>query len=634
MRKRRARAPGRRSGSGVRGEEVLSPAPADRPAPVTDRGAFAWALLLTLVLLALGHSLGHGFVWDDRPLIVENRTVKHPAEIGTLVTSSFWETRDRHDRFRTFFRPLVSVTYMLDYAIWRLRPFGFHLTNLLLHLACCGLVLRVARREGIAPFGALAAAAWFAVQPVHVESVAWISARTDLLCAMFLLAAFAVHRRGSRRGRPVLHVAGASLLLAAAFFSKEMAATFPALVFLHRVLTCDEAGRLRRAILEAAPYAGVLAICLLLRQTALDGSPTMTLDVDAAGYVATTAFVLGRYVVLLLLPLGLDAHYPHAPLEHLGNPSALVSLLLLGIVATAGVWLFHRSRRTVFWIAWVFVTLTPVTAFGAFGDVIMADRFVYIPSVGAALVFGAALAGLARTGSRNRRLAVLLTVAVVVVFTGMSRGRTLLWKDDVTLFERAVRTSPDSAMLRCNLGFALYERGEYARARSHLRHAIALEPSYGMAHNNLAACLEREGRWKEALFHYREAFRGSPDLFEARANAGSLMSRRGDPEGLEVLREVVRSHPGHPAMRYALAEALYRQGRVDRAISHLERAAKSDPDYPNVHYLFGKIRFEQGRYEESARAFRRFLQRWNAEDDYRRWARSLIDRAEQAVAAR
>src|SRR6267378_5010282 len=100
-------------------------------------GSFLALVLAAAVLASLGGSLRGGFVWDDRPLIVDNRLIKDPASIGTILTSGFWQAGDRHDRFRSFFRPIVSASYALDYAFWGLRPAGFHATNLMLHLLCC-----------------------------------------------------------------------------------------------------------------------------------------------------------------------------------------------------------------------------------------------------------------------------------------------------------------------------------------------------------------------------------------------------------------------------------------------------------------------------------------------------------------
>ena len=149
----------------------------------------AASILGLLVLLSFGGSLFGEFVWDDDPLILKNPQVRN-GDLGHLVTSSFWDSGDQHDRFRAFFRPVVLLSYAVDHALWKNQPFGYHLTNLLLHFGCCLLVYRLARDEELSRYCALAGAGLFATHPVHVESVAWISGRTDLWCAFFFLASF------------------------------------------------------------------------------------------------------------------------------------------------------------------------------------------------------------------------------------------------------------------------------------------------------------------------------------------------------------------------------------------------------------------------------------------------------------
>jgi tetratricopeptide (TPR) repeat protein len=585
--------------------------------------------LCLLVVAGYAGSLLGDFVWDDRLLIVENDRVRQADRLGELLTSSFWETGDRYDRFRSFFRPLVSLSFFVDHALWGLRPWGFHLTNLLLHMACSVLVLAVARREGLPPWSAFAAGALFAVHPVHVESVAWISGRTDVLCVTLCLGAFLLHRRATDPGRAAgLALAGSALLFGLALAAKEMAATLPFLLALDRWF---ERRRPANAVRAAWPHFVVLAVYAAARQATLGaaGEPLFTLEPSA--WVATALFVVARYLTLLLLPIGLDAHYPYAPLDSLATAAGVVAAAFGGVVACAAWALARHSPRGLFWLAWTVLALVPVLAFGRFGDVIMADRFLYLPSVGWVLLAAHGLAGLARGRSRvfvHRTAAV--TAAAIVALTVATAARTRVWTNDLTLFADMVRTSPDSALVRCNLGMALHARGEIdAAVLEHLR-AIELEPSYAMAYNNLAVALEAQGRFEEALGAYREALALAPAQLEASINFGHLLSRTGSPErGLALLQEVVGRHPRHAAARYALADALERQGRGEEALGHLAAARRLRPEYANVYYLTGKIRFDRGQLEQAATEMRTFLALWpEAQDPWARAARQVIRRAE------
>jgi tetratricopeptide (TPR) repeat protein len=598
------------------------------------------------VALALGTALANGFAWDDRPLIVENRLIRDPGSLGTLVASGFWQTGDRHDRFRSFFRPVVSLSYALDYAVWSLKPFGFHLTNLLLHFLCSLLVYVLARDATGDRLASTMAAALFAAHPVHVESVAWISGRTDLWCALFMLAAFLLERRRADGDRG-MRVAAMGLF-ALALLSKEMAATFPILVAIDR-LTRDGAwrARLRQAAVASAPYFAVFALYLGARHAVLGQESAPLYSLAPLAWCATAAFVLARYATLMLLPIGLDPHYPYSALDGFSDPVVPFSLALLLCAVAGSIVAARRHRGAACALLWTGVTILPVLRFGSFGDVLLADRFLYIPSAGLALLLahglasvhagragiaaptGAAISAgavakagaLANHGATARRILAGAAAMTLAGLLFLSARQTRIWKDDRTLFTRLVETSPQSAMVRCNLGLALYDDGAYGPAKDEFRNAIALVPGYALAHNNLAAALEREGRLDEALYHYRQALALAPMQIETRVNVGSLLVRLDQrQEGMALLDDVVLSHPRYAPAQYALADAADRVGDDVTAAAHAERAIALDPFYGNPWYLLGKIRLAEGRSAEAAEAMRRFLALWPLDDDHRRAA--------------
>ncbi|HYV86902.1 MAG TPA: tetratricopeptide repeat protein [Patescibacteria group bacterium] len=587
------------------------------------------------VALALGAALANGFAWDDRPLIVENRLIRDPGSLGTLVASGFWQTGDRHDRFRSFFRPVVSLSYALDYAVWGLRPFGFHLTNLLVHFLCSLLVYVLARDATGHRLAATMAAALFAAHPAHVESVAWISGRTDLLCALFLLGAFLVERRRAEPEDARRWTRWVAMgLFALALLSKEMAATFPILVALDR-LTRDGTwrARLRQAAVAGAPYVAVFVLYLGARHAVLgqEGAPLFSLAPIA--WCATATFVLARYATLMILPIGLDPHYPYAALAGFSDPVVPFSLALILCAGAGAVAVARRSRGAAFALLWTGLTILPVLRFGSFGDVLLADRFLYIPSVGLALLLAQGLASVdaSQVSAAARRVLAGAGAVALAALVVQSERQTRIWKNDRTLFTRLAESSPQSAMVRCNLGLALYDAGEYGPAKDEFRDAIALVPGYALAHNNLAAALEREGRLDEALYHYRQALALAPLQIETRVNVGSLLVRLDNRrEGMAMLEDVTRSHPKYAPAQYALADAADRAGDEVTAAAHAERAIELDPFYGNPWYLLGKIRLAQGQEAEAAEAMRRFLALWPLDDEHRKAAERVASSAAPA----
>ncbi len=585
-----------------------------------------------LVLLSLGLSLAGEFVWDDHPLIVQNSLIKKADRLGDILTRGFWESDDSHDRFRAFFRPVVIVSYLMDYTVWGPEPFGFHLTNLLLHFACCLLVLRLTLDEGLDPRAGFAGAALFAVHPVHVESVSWISGRTDLIACLLMLAAFACHTR--REGRLPFRVAS-WLLFGCALYSKEMAATLPAVVAVSAWLSGPLSGRLRRATSASAPFFAILGLYLLSRLTVLESAAGPLYTLGVVSWVATGLFVVSRYLTLLLLPLGLDAHYPYKPIETLADPRVVIGALMLAVLVFAA-WRLARVRsRALFWLAWAAVTLTPVLLFGRFGDILLADRFLYIPSVGAALLaaFGIhAVMRVERAGVCRGGLAA--TALLVGLLSVLSVSRTLVWADDERLFTDMLETSPHSALVHNNLGLAMYHSEDLPNAIEHFQAATELAPEYALAFNNLAAAQHRAGQVAEALANYELALKHAPRLMMALANRGHLLVELGRADrGLAALREAVEVHPKAPTLLYALADSLVLDGQPEEALVWLDRIRQVDPGFPERFYLLGKIHYQAGRIDQAAEAMSLFLDRRDGVGPQGEFAREVLRRAQRRAAS-
>jgi Flp pilus assembly protein TadD len=348
---------------------------------------------------------------------------------------------------------------------------------------------------------------------------------------------------------------------------------------------------------------------------------------DPVARLATAVFVVARYVTLLILPVGLDAHYPYAPYESLWSPVVIVAGLIVMVVGLAVRRLYRSNSRHRMAIVWTFVTLLPVLAFGRFGDVIMADRFLYIPSMGFAVLFASGVAWLRRDLAPWQRghVPVVIASVILALFCVAGIKRCRVWRDDLPLFSNMVETSPASALVRNNLGQALYDRGRQDEAVIEFREAIRLEPEYAMAHNNLASALEMKGELLQAVPHYFTALRLAPGLFEARVNAGHLLVQLGDTDrGLEMLREVTDDHPRSTKALYALAHALDETNRGDEALPYLRRVSQENPEFPNAHYLRGKILLERGLPELAAASMRTFLDLWPHEDEHRAAALAMI----------
>jgi len=527
--------------------------------------------LLFVVAWAYGPTLSFDFVWDDHLLIVGNQRIQ-PGDWHGTFARSFWDLHDAEDKSRSFYRPVISISYMIDRAAWGLNPQGFHLTNLVIYAICTLLVYAVCQALLDDPMAAFLGALVYAVLPVHVENVAWISGRTDLFCAAFYLAAylfFLSWMRSENKPRYLIILSTGAYLLA--LLSKEMAITLPFLLLATWWLLEREALPFRRLLAHLVPYLAITVVYLGMRSRVLGG----VIDAPAFGTlaerVASMAMVFTKYVGLLLLIVSPDPHQPDQAVE---NPVALASLAYMAITAVFLVWLARRTRRrdlVAYAALWFVVTLLPVFNLGAFGDVLFADRFLNLPSVGWALLIGLVGIKARTTPSTAARIALVAGVGTYLVLCGMSlRSNLGYWSTDVELFSRALQTSPNSAYVNMNLGRGLRASGEYDLALELYDRALELDPDDALIYLNKGVALEHAGRTTEALRSYQAAFR--------------------------------RDYRGH-TLFYNIGNVLKQMGRCSDAVGAYEQALELRDDY-RAHNNLGECLLALGHLEAAERQFR------------------------------
>ena len=530
---------------------------AETGSPVSRRGlaALALAALVALTLAAYVPALRAGFVWDDNYHVTENPTLRDPGGLARI-----W----LEPRALPQYYPLVHTSFWVEHRLWGLRPFGYHLTNVLLHTANALLLGWILFRLRVP--GAWLAAAVFALHPVHVESVAWITERKNVLSGLFYLSALLCLTRfhgldGTERpprGRRGFLVAG-SLLFLCALLSKTVTATLPAALL---VIVWWKRGRIeRRDVVPLLPLfaAGIVA-----------GSATAWIEkfhVGAEGpewslTIAEHFLVAGRalwfYAGKLAWPAPLVFVYPRFELDSSAAWQYLVPLAALAV--PLALWALRRRVGRGPLAAALFFGGTLFPALG-FLDVFpmrysfVADHFQYLASAGPiALACAAIAAGIVRIPPA-RRLAAYAACALGLASLGaLSFLQAGDYRDLETLWERTLRKNPGAWIAQSNLG----------------------------------AIRSRQGRTEEAMARFRDALRIKPDLFEARLNLGNLLYSSGKPEEAVALQEeAVRLAPENAVARYNLGTALAREGRYEEAVSQLREAVRLRGDFAEAEYNLG-----------------------------------------------
>ncbi|MBI2526152.1 MAG: tetratricopeptide repeat protein [Candidatus Rokubacteria bacterium] len=574
------------------------------------------------------------------------------------------------------YHPLTWMTLGADFAIWGLNPFGFHLTSLLLHSAAAVAFLHVARRllraaqpagagEAALGVGATAAALLFAVHPLRVESVVWISERRDVLSGLLYLMAVlayleAVAARAAGavpRGRRWY---GASLVLfVAALLSKALVVSLPVVLVILDVYPLRRLGgatgwgtaAARRVWVEKVPFVllALAATVVAFLARAPVGAAAGLQDFGIAERVLLSLYGYAFYLGKTLFP------YPLSPLYEMSESLDLSSTPVLGsagavlLLAAGSVALRRRWPALCAAAATYAVTLLPVIGVVQSGPQIAADRYTYLACLGWALLFGAAVVWVLRRreeGRVGRGVMLAVLAASVLATAGLGYGaweQSRIWRDSESLWRVAVAADPRCVVCRNNLGHSLLAQGRHREAELEFRVSGTLRGGRAAAHNNLGTALAYQGRYTEAEGEFAEAMRLSPRLADAPANLGALHARQGRYlEAIPLLRRALALAPDFPGARVNLAHtlknqgaALVRAGRLAEALALFAEAVQLSADDADTFLNLGRVLMELGREREALAPLERAVAVAPRDGPARFWlARALLRSGDLTGAAR
>jgi len=515
----------------------------------SEKSSHVWIPLAVagLAILVYLNSLGNDFVWDDTELIVNNPSVHNLSALPEFFQSHFW-SQSNQPSARGYFRPLILLSYAFDYAIWGPNPLGFHITNVLWHVLASVMVCLLVMRLTSSQTAAMLTGVIFAVHPVHVESVAFISGRTDVIATA--LSLISIHLFIDKRDGPwmIPRMLFSLVLFALAVFAKEIALVVPVLLLLGEMIEPSQDNKRGRFTIHLLFWV-VLGLHLLMRFGMLKIVPQVQGRLTSAEWLYTMPVVVLDYARLLVAPIHLCADYAVKVRETM-NPLSVVALILLLVACGAVGSLIGRKKLTGFFAAWILLGLLPVLQVIPI-SVLQAERFLYMPSVGFCALAG--LLGAAiyeRVGGSRKKIVAALFAVIILALSIRTTIRNTAWKDEFTLYKTTASSAPGNFRVQYNLGNAYFREGDVERAIRHTeiafrlrsdfpqvsynlgvmyaatgrereaesmyRHAIDLNPGYALAHNNLAVILYTQGRFEEARTEWSKALSLMPDLVSAR----------------------------------------------------------------------------------------------------------------------
>jgi len=603
-------------------------------------------LILVIAIIAVYWQVGnHEFVdFDDNEYVTKNRHV----QAGLTSDSITWAFTSTH---AANWHPLTWLSHMLDCQIYGLNPGGHHLTNVLLHILNTILLFLIFRRMTGALWKSAFVAALFALHPLHVESVAWVAERKDVLSTFFWMLTMGsyvwyVERRGMRRYLLVL------LFFALGLMAKPMLVTLPFVLLLldywplgrfhiryvddvqhtEDVSTKDtrrKKGKPRYAAENAlqadnnttSNYRWSLVLPLLREKipflilAAVSSIVTFYVQQGggAVGSLYAFPFIIRisnalasyiSYIEKMLWPQHLALLYPHV-LEGWKIAGAFLILIFISYVAVR---VMKRFPYIIVGWFWYLGTLVPVIGLVQVGSQSMADRYTYVPLIGIFIIIAWGASDILTRWQYRRAFLAISAGCILSVLTIVTWMQLQYWQNSISLFEHTINVTTDNFTMHCCMGTALAEQGKIDEAVVHYTEALKIKPDYAEAHYGRGVVLQEQDKIDEAISHYTEALKIKPDYADVHYNLGIALVRQGRvDEAISHYSEAMRINPGDDDARSRLQMIQTILKETDKDIKRLKKLLEINPGDPELHYILGNQYYKRRDFDKSINQYQKAL---------------------------
>jgi tetratricopeptide (TPR) repeat protein len=561
-----------------------------------------YVILVVATFIAYEHLRHNEFVYDDHKYVDENTQVQE----GINLRSVFWAFTSSH---ASNWHPLTWLSHMLDCHLFGLNPLGHHLTNLLFHILNTLLLFWVLKRSTGAVWASGFVAAAFAIHPLHVESVAWVAERKDVLSGFFWMLTIAAYLRYVNRPR-----IGAYFLMLLSFalglMAKPMLVTLPFVLLLldywplgrfqngrpakytnrggHKSANIFRQWRVFYCLLwEKIPLFILTAVSSVITYIVQQSGEAMRLAEISPLHLRLPNILVSYlgYICKLFYPSRLAVFYPY-PGDSLPAWKPILSFVILVVLSASIIYTGRRRRYLLVGWLWYLGTLVPVIGLVQVGAQVMADRYTYLPSIGIFILVGW---GAAEFAAKWRYCSVGLGIAATVVLTGLlscTRMQVRYWENDITLFGRTLAVTENNYITHKNYGHALVRKGQLDDAVTHFKKAIecfnkvvGTRANCPDAYNTLGLAYAQQGEYELAIRTYKEALLDKPDHTETIYNLGMALKQQGKiNQAIEAWENVLEIEPDYLNARISLAYTLGKLGKVKLAVEHYYKILQSKPD--------------------------------------------------------
>ena len=504
-----------------------------------------YLLLILLVVATYANSLQNQFVWDDKPLIADNPKINLPLkELPSVFITPLWKMAGSEKSAQLYYRPVLSLFYVLNYKIWGPNPLGFHLSNIFLHLIIAIILYKI----GLILFSdmkiSLLAASIFAVHPVNNEPIGRVACG-EVIFGFFLILSLYFFLKEKR------YLSFITYFLA--LLSKESAVMLP---FALLILTIHKDG-VKKGIAKIIPYLVLVGIYLILRSISFDIVVKYEIKLSIFTRILTMIVAAFDYIRLLTIPYQLSPFYPSRGYVSIFGVKAISAIIVLAIVFLIA-FRIRKDRVMLFLLLFPLIMLAPViwkvnTFPINYELVYIAERFLYVPLMLFSLFVSAFVIRL--TANIRKQYVMIMWITVIIIFATATASSNMIWKDDFTLFSTIVMTYPKAAFAHNNLGNAYTSYGRLDEAIKEYLIAKKLKPKVVIFYNNLGLAYAMQNRFDEAIKEFLTAIKLDSNYADAHYNLGLVYKEKGlDDEANREFEMALKINPDHTKARKALEE--------------------------------------------------------------------------------
>jgi Tfp pilus assembly protein PilF len=590
---------------------------------------FIFIIFLSFIVYI--NTLSNGFVYDDDSQIVENTWIKSTKYIPRIFLTDVWKFSG--EATSSYYRPMMHVIYTLNYQIFGLSPWGFHLVNILFHAGVSVLVFLFTQQllnaiqfswavPGLSiPF---LSALFFATHPIHTEVVAWVAGIPELSFTFFYLLSLIFYVKATNNRNKNLQI-GVYYLSIISFivsiFSKETAILLPMILFGHDKFIRNQSFRWDMFLKRIVPYLLIITGYFFMRFNALGGFAPLKRHVELSSYLYfINIFPLFiQYLQKLIIPANLNAFHVFHPIHSIFESKGIISLTLTLAFISLAFLFMKKNKCIIFCIFLIVVQLIPVLYIPGLGENTFAERYLYLPSIGYVILLSIFIIWLAKYIRRWKIPIFIVTVTfVILIYSIETINRNMIWRDNYTLWSDTVKKSPDGAIPHMSMGDALMTFGWVDLAIKEYQIALRLKPNNYGANINLGTAYMKKGYLDKAMDQFKIALNIKPNHFGANLNLGLAFMEKGwIDKAIDKFLYSIRLNPESAGAYNNLGLAYNRKGWNENAIKLYQIALGLNPDYSDAYNNLGIAYAEKGMIEMATRQFEAAVRLNPKDNDYR-----------------